>query len=92
MRTIWPAATLAIAVTGYFAWSSYSAPTAHQTTLDDCHRLAGQVKALHESGGVISDDLLGEARTCSVSFEQDWAATGGEHAAALRAEGALRVP
>jgi hypothetical protein len=34
---------------------------------------------------------LGAARGCTVAFGQDWAANGGERAAQLRAEGALRV-
>ena len=91
MKTLWPAATLAIAITGYFAWSSYSAPSATQFSLDDCHRLAGEVSRIHDTGGTIPSSLLGAARGCTVAFGQDWAANGGERAAQLRAEGALRV-
>ena len=91
MKTILPAATLARAVTGYFAWSSQSAPAAQKPQLDECHRMAGEVKAIHEGGGTIPDDLLGNARGCSVTFGQNWAATGGDWAAGLRAEGAARV-
>jgi hypothetical protein len=93
MKTLWPAATLAIAVTAYFAWSSYSAssPDRSQVELDDCHRLAGEVSAIHDNGDVIPDALMSTARGCAVTFGQNWAATGGQRAADLRAEGAMRV-
>lgn len=92
MKTLWPAATLAIVITGYFAWSSYSSPPAMQAGIDDCHRLAGEFRAIHERGGTISSSLLGTARGCSVRFGQDWAADTGKHAVQMRAEGAMRVP
>lgn len=91
MNTLWPAATIALAVTGFFALSNYYSPAVDQTSLDDCHRLAGQVQAIHQGGGTASADLLAAARSCSVTFGRDWAANGGERAAQLRAEGALRV-
>ena len=91
MKTLWPAATLTLAVTGYFAWASMGASPAPELQIEDCHRLAGQVSAIHTKGGTIPDDLLGTARRCSVTFGQNWAASGGEQAAALRAEGAQRV-
>jgi hypothetical protein len=92
MKTLWPAATLAIAITGYFAWSSFSASEGQSRVhLDDCHRLAGQVQATHESGGTIGHELLVSARGCSVAFGQDWAADSSARAAGLRAEGASLV-
>lgn len=91
MKTLWPAATLAIAVTGYFAWSNSAAPPAPQLLIDDCHRLAGEVSAIHGTGGAVPDALLGTARRCSVSFGQNWAADTSDWARGLRAEGALRV-
>ncbi|MHA6300111.1 hypothetical protein [Devosia sp. CAU 1758] len=91
MKTLWPAATLAIAITGYFAWSNYSAPSATPATLDDCHRLAGEASQIHDTGGTIPSTLLGAARGCTVAFGQDWGAQGGERAVQLRAEGAMRV-
>ncbi len=91
MKSIWPAATLAILVTGYFAWSNYAAPVVQQTRIEDCHRLAGEVEAIHGAGDTIPADLLASARACSISFGQNWAATGGDSAAQWRAEGAARV-
>lgn len=91
MNPLWPAATLAIVVTGYFAWSSYSPPPVQQRTIEDCHRMAGEFQALHRSGGTISSEMLGDARGCSIAFGRDWASQGGERAAQLRAEGALRI-
>lgn len=91
MKTLWPAATLAIVITGYFAWSNYSSPSATQASLEDCHRVAGEVAQIHDTGGTIPASLLSAARGCTVSFGQDWAANGGERAAQLRAEGAMRV-
>jgi hypothetical protein len=92
MNTVWIAAILAIGVAGYFAWSSQpTLPPTQKLQIDECHRLAGQVRAIHEGGGAIPADLLATARSCTVSFGQDWAATGGQRAAELRAEGAARV-
>ena len=91
MKTIWPAATLALAVTGYFAWSNASAPPARQVQIDDCHRLAGEVSAIHGSGGTVPTSLLTTARGCTVSFGQNWAADTSPWAQGLRAEGAMRV-
>jgi len=91
MKTIWPAATLAIAVTGYFAWTNSATPPARQILIDDCHRLAGEVGAIHRTGGTIPDTLLTTARRCSVSFGQSWAADTSSWAQELRAEGAMRV-
>lgn len=91
MKSIWPAATLAILITGYFAWSNYASPAAQQLRIEDCHRLAGEVEAIHRAGGVIPADRLSIARACSISFGQNWAAAGGEDAAQWRAEGAARV-
>ena len=92
MKTLWPAATLAIAITGYFAWSSYSTSSGQsQFGIDDCHRLAGQVEATHKSGGTIASELLVSARDCSVTFGQNWAADNSAWAEGLRAEGARRV-
>lgn len=91
MNTIWPAATLALAVTGYFAWSSASGPPSTQLQIEDCHRLAGEVSAIHSNRGVITDDKLGVARRCAVSFGQDWAADTSAWAESLRSEGAERV-
>ena len=91
MKTIWPAATLAILVTGYFAWSNIAAPIAQQTRIEDCHRLAGEIEAIHRAGGTIPAERLGTARACSISFGQNWAGTGGSQAAQWRAEGAARV-
>lgn len=91
MKTIWPAAALTLVVTGYFAWSSMGAAPKEKLHIDDCHRLADQVHALHGKGAVVSDDLLAVARQCAVTFGQNWAATGVENAVALRAEGAARV-
>lgn len=91
MKTIWPALALAIIITGYFVWSNSAAPSVSVLLVDDCHRLAGEVSALHNAGGIVSSAHLATARACTVSFGQDWAANGGERAAQLRAEGALRV-
>lgn len=91
MKSIWPAATLAIAVSGYFAWSSVSAPSAPQLQIDDCHRLAGEVSAIHTGGGTVPQTLLTTARGCAVSFGQNWAADASPWAEGLRAEGALRA-
>lgn len=92
MKTLWPAATLAIAITGYFAWSSYSTPSGQsQFSLDDCHRIAGQVEATHKSRDAIASDLLISARGCAVTFGQNWAADNSAWARSLREEGARRV-
>jgi hypothetical protein len=91
MKTIWPAATLAIAITGYFAWSNSATPPAPQLLIDDCHRLAGEVAAIHSSGGTIPPERLSTARGCAVSFGQNWAADTSSWAQGLRAEGAMRV-
>ncbi|MNL34069.1 hypothetical protein D3C87_1560150 [compost metagenome] len=91
MNTLWPAATIALAVTGFFALSNYYSPAVDQPSLDDCHRLAGEVQAIHVNGGTIPVEKLTAARGCAVSFGQNWAAGGGDRAAQLRAEGAMRV-
>ncbi|MCP8885085.1 hypothetical protein NIM87_16370 [Devosia sp. XJ19-1] len=91
MKTIWPAATLAIVITSYFAWSSYSTPPVQEDRLEDCHRMAGEFQAIHASGGTISSEMLGDARGCAIAFGRDWASQGGERAAQLRAEGAQRI-
>lgn len=91
MNTLLPAAIIAVAITGYFAWNSYNAPIPQSGLLDQCHRLAGEVRAVHDKGGVVSQAMLSEARGCSVSFGQDWAADNSPRVTQLRAEGAMRV-
>ncbi len=91
MKTLWPAATLAIAVTGYFAWSNSTTTPAPRLLIDDCHRLAGEVAAIHGNGGTIPAERLSTARGCAVSFGQNWAADTSSWAQSLRAEGAMRV-